>query len=337
MRRFRILSAVAACLVAPLALAPAEAQDVSFEGETVTIVVGARGGSLTVAAELVGRHLGKHIPGNPTVINQQMPGGAHQIATNHVFNVADPDGTTILALNPNVAIAQLAGVETVQFDLREFKWLGSTGADGVMFSIKADLPYETWEEFAASDQEYVCGTTGPGSNAHDMPLLLMEFADAPIRLVPGYPANSDILLAVERGEVHCWSALGTTIHRGVDRGSVRALVRGRYPVPGYEDLPVDEELATEEIGRQIMAIRGIPLGLGRALAVPPETPDEVVAVLREAFEAMMNDPEFLEEAERAEVFVSYIPPEELEQGFADVLDQPEDVLEAMREYIQVGD
>jgi tripartite-type tricarboxylate transporter receptor subunit TctC len=337
MRRYRKMSALAALVAAPLALASAQAQDVSFDGETITIVVGARGGSLTVAAELVGRHIGKHIPGNPTVINQQMPGGAHIIATNHVFNVAEPDGTTILAINPNVAIAQLSEVESVQFDVREFKWLGSTGSDGVMFSIKADLPYQTWEEFAATDQEYVCGTTGPGSNAHDMPLLLMEFADAPIRLVPGYPANSDILLAVERGEVHCWSALGTTVHRAVDRGSVRALVRGRYPVPGYEDLPVDEELATEEIGRQIMAIRGIPLGLGRGFAVPPETPDDVVAVLREAFEAMMNDPEFLEEAEQAGVVVSHITADELEQGFAEVLDQPDEVLEAMKEYIVVGD
>ena len=207
----------------------------------------------------------------------------------------------------------------------------------MLFSISTELPYETYEEFVNSGQEYIAGTTGPGSNAHDMPLLLMEFANAPIRLVPGYPANSDILLALERGEVHSWSALGTTVQRAVDRGAVRPLVRGRFPVPGWEHLPVDEELATEEIGKQIMAIRGIPLGLGRGFAVPPETPDEVVAVLREAFEATVKDPDFLEEAERAGVTIKYISAEELEEGFAQVLDQPDHVLEAMGEYIQVGD
>jgi tripartite-type tricarboxylate transporter receptor subunit TctC len=335
MRRTWLLSTLAGCLVVPLTLSSAPAET-SFEGQTINIIVGARGGSLTVGAELVGRHLGRFLPGNPTIVNQQMPGGAHQIAANHVFNVAERDGTTILAVNPNIAIAQLAGVETARFDMREFQWIGSTGSDGVMFSISAELPYETWEEFAATDQEYVCGTTGPGSNAHDMPLLLMEFADAPIRLVPGYPANSDILLALERGEVHCWSALGTTVHNGVERGSVRALVRGRFPVPGYEHLPVDEELATSEIGRALMAVRGVPLSLGRGFAVPPGTPDDVVETMRDAFAQMIEDPQFLEEAERAGFHITYVTPDELEEGFASVLDQPPEVLEAMETYIPMN-
>lgn len=338
MRRYRILGALsAACLVAPLALSSAPAQEVSFEGETITIVIGARGGSLTVAAELVGRHIAKHLPGNPTVINQQMPGGAHLIATNHVFNVAEPDGTTILAVNPNVAIAQLSGVESVQFDVREFKWLGSTGSDGAMFAIRADLPYQTWEEFKNSGETLKAGSTGPGSNAHDFPLFLMEFAGAPIELIPGYPANSDVLLAVERGEVDAWSAFGSTVSRAANRGSVRPLVRTRTEVPGYEDLPVDEDLATSEIGKRLMAVRGIPLSIGRAFAVPPETPDDRVAALREAFAEMMEDPEFQQEAERAEIFVNYIPPEEVEASFNELMDQPDDVVEAVKEYIKFGD
>ena len=337
MKRNRMLSALAAGVMLPLAWSGAEAQEACFAGETITIVIGAKGGSLTVAAELVGRHIGKYLEGNPTVINQQMPGGAHLIATNHVFNVADQDGTTILASNPNVAIAQLSGVESVQFDVREFNWLGSTGSDGAMFAISAKLPFQTWEEWKESGQVLKAGSTGPGSNAHDTPLMLKEFAGAPIELIPGYPANSDVLLAVERGEVDAWSAFGSTVDRAVKRGSVRALVRSRTEIPGYEHLPVDEELATSDLGRRLMSIRGIPLGVGRAFAVGPETPDECVAELREAFAKMIEDPEFLEEAQKAEIRIDYIPAEEVEQSFNELMDQPEDVLAAMKEYIKVGD
>jgi tripartite-type tricarboxylate transporter receptor subunit TctC len=334
MKRTSTLGAVVACLIAPVAFSTAAHADADFyKGKTVNIVIGAKGGSLTVAAELVGRHFGRHIPGNPTVINTQMPGGAHQIATNHVFNVAKPDGLTLLAANPSVGVAQLAKARTVRFDVSKFEWLGSSGSDGVLFAIDAKLPYKTFEEMQKAGAEIVAGTTGPGSNAHDFPLLLKEFAGANLKLVPGYPANSDILLAIERGEVGAWSALGTTILRGVDRGSVRALVRGRTPIPGYEHLPVDEDLATSKIGKALMAIRGIPLSIGRAFAAPPGTPADRVAMLREAFNKTMEDPKLLEEAKKAGIRISLVKADEVAENFKTLLDQPPEVLEAMNKYL----
>src|SRR5918996_4494411 len=189
-----------------------------YEGKTVTIQIGAKSGSLAIAAQIVAHHMGKYIPGNPTVVVNFMPGAAHLLATNHVFNLAKPDGLTLLAANPNVAIAQLSKVEQVRFDVRKFQWLGSSGADGVMFSIRPDLPYKSFDELKKTDKELVAGTTGPGSNAHDFPLLLKEFAGLKLKLVSGYPANSDVLLAIERKEVDAWSALGTTIKLAADRG-----------------------------------------------------------------------------------------------------------------------
>ncbi len=171
-----------------------------YEGKTVTVLIGAKSGSLAIAAQIAAQHLGKYIPGKPAVILQHMPGAAHILATNNVFNVAKPDGLTILAANPSVAIAQLSKVETVRFDVRKFLWLGSTGADGVALSVRSDLPYKTFDDLRKVDQELIAGTTGPGSNAHDFPLLLKEFAGAKLKLVSGYPANSDVLLAIERKE-----------------------------------------------------------------------------------------------------------------------------------------
>ena len=112
------------------AAAPAWGQGSFYEGKTVTVVIGASGGSLEIASRIVARHLGKHLPGNPNVIVQNMTGAAHLVATNHVYNVAKPDGLTLLAANPNVGIAQLTKVDAARFDLRRFQWLGSTGADG---------------------------------------------------------------------------------------------------------------------------------------------------------------------------------------------------------------
>jgi tripartite-type tricarboxylate transporter receptor subunit TctC len=308
-----------------------------YEGKTITVVIGAKSGSLAIAAQIVAHHLGKYIPGKPAVVVQQMPGAAHLLATNHVFNIAKPDGLTLLASNPNVAIAQLSKVEQVRFDVRKFQWLGSSGADGVAFSIRSDLPYKSFEELKKADRELVAGTTGPGSNAHDFPLLLKEFAGLKLKLVAGYPANSDVLLAVERKEVDAWSALATTIKLAADRGVVRPLVRGRVAMPGFENLPVDEDLATNPLGKSLMAIKSIPGAIGRAYAAAPGTPADRLAMLREAFAKAAKDPEFLAEGKKAKIAFSYISHDQVSKDFTALLNQTPETLKEMGKYIKAGD
>jgi tripartite-type tricarboxylate transporter receptor subunit TctC len=334
MRRVMVFGVIVGFALVSLALTSSWAQTDFYKGKTVSVVIGAKTGSLAVAAQIVTHHLGKHIPGNPTVIFRQMPGAAHMNATNHIYNVAEADGLTILAANPNVAMAQLAKVAQVRFDVRKFEWLGSSGPDGAMFSIRADLPYKTFKEFKDSGQELIVGTTGPGSNAHDFPLLLKEFAGAKLRLIKGYAANSDILLAVERKEVDGWAALATTIKTGVDRGAVRAIVRARAPVPGFNDIPIDESLTTDPTGKALMAIRGIPLSIGRAFAVRPGTPADRVAMLREALAKTIADPQFQAEAKKAQIDMEYLSPQDVIKGFDEMMNQPPQVLEAMNKYLQ---
>jgi tripartite-type tricarboxylate transporter receptor subunit TctC len=180
-------------------------------------------------------------------------------------------------------------------------------------------------------------STGPGSNAHDMPLLLKEFAGLNARIVGGYAANSDILLAVERKEVDVWAALATTIKSGVDRGAVRPLVRARAPVPGYNDLPVDETLTDDPVGKSLMAIRGIPLQIGRGFAVRAGVPAERLKVLREALQKTVTDPAFLADAGKAKIEMVYIPPGEVQKGFVDIMNQPQSVLDAMGKYLKPGE
>lgn len=313
---------------------PAFSQSDFYEGKAVTILIGAKSGSLEVGALIVAHHLGKYLPGKPAVVLQHMPGAAHLLATNNVYNVAKPDGLTILAANPNVAIAQMSKVSQARFDVLKFQWLGSSGADGSMFSIRPDLPYKTFDELKKADREIVAGTTGPGSNAHDFPLLLKEFAGLKIKLVAGYPANSDVLLAIERKEVDSWSALATTIKLAAGRGAVRPLVRSRTALAGFETLPVDEDLATSPLGKSLMSIKAIPQAIGRAFAVHPNTPKDRLALLRDAFAKAIKNPELIAEAKRARIDFSYIPGEQVQKDFNMLFNQTPETLREMGKYIK---
>jgi hypothetical protein len=155
-------------------------------------------------------------------------------------------------------------------------------------------------------------------------------------LVSGYPANADILLAVERKEVDVWAAFATTIKLAADRGAVRPLVRGRVAVPGFEHLPVDEELATSALGKAIMGIRAAPLAIGRAFAAPPATPADRVQTLREALARAVKDSELLEEAKKAKIDIGYIAPKDVLKMFHALLEQPPEVQKEMVKYIKFG-
>src|SRR2546423_9723856 len=145
MRRTFIFGALIGAAIVSLALTSSRAQTDFYRGKPGSIVIGAKAGSLAIAAQLVSHHIYKHIPGNPTVIFRQMPGAAHMNATNHIYNVAEADGLTILAANPNVAMSQLAKVAQVRFDVRKFEWLGSSGPGRGLFSIRARPPHTTFQ------------------------------------------------------------------------------------------------------------------------------------------------------------------------------------------------
>ena len=336
MKRAWILSILVTFSMALLVVSPARSQSPFYEGKAITILIGTTGGGSIVAARIIARHLGKYLPGNPAVNVQPMLGGAHIVASNHVFNTAKPDGLTLLAANPNIAIAQLIKVDGVRFDVRRFEWLGSSGSDGVVLTIRSDLPYKTFEELRKADRELVVGTTGPGSNAHDFPLLLKEFTGMKWKFVSGYPANSDILLALERKEVDIWTAFAATVRPVVQRGAVRPLVRGRVPSPGFENLPVDESFTTNPVGKALMAIKTAPLAIGRAVAAPPGTPVDRVALLKDALAKVMKDPELEADGRKAQIDFSHISGDDVLKGFTVLLQQPPDVLQEMVKYIKFG-
>ena len=337
MRHVRLWSGfLACCLIAAFVPQSANAQADFYKGKTITIIVGTRvGGSIGNTSLILSRHLGRFVPGNPTVILRQMPGGAHLNATNHVFNVADSDGLTILGANPAIAMGQLAKVQAVRFDVRQFQWLGSTGPDGTLFAIRSSLPYKSFKDIQTAKEEIVVGSTGPGSNSHDVPLLLKEFAGAKFKLLAGFQANGDIRLALERGEADGWSALATPIRQAAAAGTVRPLVRGRSPVKGFDHLPVDQDLVPPGIGKSLMIIRGTPLAIGKPFGVRPGVPADRVAMLRDAFAKAVRDPQFLADANKTQIEIDPLSADQVTKDFAAMMNQPPEALAAMAKYIKI--
>src|SRR5436305_13818748 len=232
--------ALAACAALPLAAA---AQP-NFSGKTVTLIVGYKpGGGYDATARMLARHLPQHIPGKPTVIVQNMPGGNSIIAANHIYNVAKPDGLTIGTFNRNLPIAQLTRVAGVKFDITKFAWIGSAANEATILAIRSDLPYKTFDELRKAKEPVVIGSTGPGANTYDFPLLLKDLLGLKLKIVSGYSSSADIMLAVERKEVDGRARSYTSLKTCIDRKLVRPIVRARSMESGLEQLPVDESFA----------------------------------------------------------------------------------------------
>jgi len=307
-----------------------------YQGKRITIMIGTASGGTMVAARIIGQHMGKYIPGNPSIVVHPMTGGAHLVATNHVFNIAKPDGLTLLAANPNVAIAQLVKEEAVRFDVTKFAWIGSSGSDGVVLTIRSDLPYKTFEQAQRTERELLVGTTGVGSNAHDFPALLKEFAGAKFKLVSGYPSNPDIILAIERKEVDVWTAFAASVRPVVQQGTVYPLVRSRVSSPGFEQLPVDETLTTSPVGKALMAVKAAPLAIGRALAAPPGTPLERVSILRKALAAVFHDADLQTDFRKSQTDFSHIAGDETLRLFMALMRQPPEMQQQIVKYLKFG-
>lgn len=318
-------------------LSPVFSQAADFSGKTLTVVVGYKpGGGYDRYARLLGKHLPRYIPGNPTIVIQNMPGANSIISANHLYSVAKPDGLTIGTFNNALVVAQLIKVEGVRYDIAKFSWIGSVASDAVILALRSDLPYRTAEDLRKA-KEIIIGTTGPGSSTHDFPSLLKEFAGINLKLVPGYSSSSDIMLAIERKEVDGRAGSYDSIIPFIDRGLVRPVLRNRLSAPGIEKLPVDEELATTPKGKAVMAINAAPTAIYRPYVAPPGTPADTMKVLRDAFAKVAMDKEFLAEAKKSKMGIDYTPAEQVLKVIHEVLNQPPEITKELSKYIKFGD
>ena len=312
----RALMALAACaFMAPL---PALAQTL-HDGKTIRMIVGSdAGGGFDTFARLYSRHLGRFIPGAPTIIVQNMPGAGSANAAAYVASAAAKDGSVIAALNPGGLIAPLFEGRAATFDAAKLQYLASADTTARVCFTQKNSPVKTAKD--AQAREVVIGAAAVGSSSYDYAYMHQKLNNMKFRIVAGYKGMADILLALERGEVegicgYDWSGLKAVRPNLVRDGGLNFLLQVAVePAPELDAMGVpnaatltanaDDKAALELLAGQQM--------FGRPYAVAPEVPAERVAILRKAFADVMKDKEFLAEVERLKLTVSYAPGEEVQ-------------------------
>lgn len=327
-----LLSALALLISTTAWAAPAPAL---FRGKTVTIVVGyPPGGGYDRMARLLARYLEKHLPGNPTVVVQNMPGAASVVAANHVYGTARPDGLVVGAFNRNLVLAQLVKADGVRFDMSRFAWIGSPSTETTVLVLRGDLPHRTMDDLRRSREPLYIGATGPGASTFDFPLLLKAFLGANLRIISGYPSGTEVNLAMERKEMDGRAGSYSSLRALIDRGLMRPVVRGRASVAEIEKLPVDEDLTSDPRARAVMALRSAPDIVGRPFVAPPGTPPEIIQAYRDALTNLAKDREFLAEATRAGFEIDVVVGEQALRITRQVLNAPPDVVRIFTQFFK---
>jgi tripartite-type tricarboxylate transporter receptor subunit TctC len=325
-----------------LTVSPVNAQTPYHQGKTVTIVVGTLAGDLyDLYARAIALFMGRHIPGNPNVIVQNMPGAGHMIAANYIYNVAKPDGLTMAAINAGLYLEQLAGRPEVKFDWTRYTWIGNATKSPQVLYMRADSPFKTIEDVRSAKEPPKCGTTGTGNMGYFVPKLLEETVGAKFNVVAGYQGGSEIDLAVERGEIQCRS-LSTEAYFSREpflswrkNGFSRELVQGgRSRIEKLPNTPTVFELMdkykTPEQARRLATALLASGEFHRPYLAPPNMRPEHVKILREAFNRTMKDPEFLAETKKKRLDMDPTTGEEVEALAKEVMSQPKDVVDRLK-------
>ncbi len=345
-RREYIVMRCAWLLLASLALAAqarADAVADFYKGRTVTLIVGyGPGGGYDLFARLMARHLGRHIPGNPAVVVQNMPGAGSLRATNFLYTVAPRDGATIGSFARDMPLLAILKANTAAvFDPRKFTWLGSSSdysRDAYLLMVRKDAPVQSIEEARRpGGPPIVLGGTAEGTTGSDVPLVLRDALGLNMKLVTGYPDNGAIFLAVDRGEVNGRTADLSTMRSLrpewlLPNGGMRALVQFARATrhPDFADVPTARELARDDDGRALIELAEISYTMSRPFAAPPGVPAERAAALRRAFADVHNDPQYLEDAAKLGLEVSPIGGEEVLQAISHIAATPPAILDRLK-------
>ena len=281
--------------------AGADAVEDFYKGKTVTIVTSTGvGGPFDLTARALAKHMVRYIPGRPSMIVRNMPGGGHVLATNFMAQQAEKDGTVIATVNNSVPLHQVLGGQGVRYDARRFYWLGSTGTSNLMTVAWHTSGFKTMDD--VMQRELIIGATGTGSGTFIYPNAMNVVLGTKFKIVMGYKSTAELDLAMERGEVAARagaSLAGILQERPTWIEGNRVVVLsqiGDVRDPAFPQVPLMHELAKTPEQRQILSLLSLPPALGRPFFTTPEVPPERAIALRRAFEATMKDEAFLKEA-----------------------------------------
>ena len=298
------------------------AQESFYKGKTIRMIVGtSAGGGFDTYTRTIARHFGKHVPGQPSIVVENMPGAGHLIGANHMYKVARPDGLTIGHFHGGWFLYQLFDRPGIEFEATRFEFIGSPIKESRACAFTKASGITSVERWLASKTPVKVGGIGGGA-PDDMARMLAATTALPIQLVSGYKGTAEIRLAAESGELAggCWTwdSIRATWSKAIQSGEAVVVIQAvAKPHPELPNVPLAQSLAKSDEARKLLQA-GVqdPADFYRPYVAPPLTPKQRVENLRHAFEATMRDPEFLAEAKKANLDIEPITGQEMEKTVA---------------------
>ncbi len=329
--------AAALGLVGLMAADVARAEDIAafYKGKTFNIVVGsAPGGGYDAYGRLVAAHLGRHIPGNPAVVVQNMPGAGQSLAANYVYSIAAKDGTAIAATSPGALLSPLVGGPKVAYDPLKFNFIGSANHEVYACYIRTDAPVKSFKE--AFEKEIVIGVSS--GTTRDMPTITLALLGPKYKMVTGYKGSRDVNLAIERGEVHGLCGLSYASFRTQNpnykkEGKLKVMVQESmvgHPELNKDGVPLVSSFAKTDDDRRALALVFNQGLFGRPFVAAPEVPPERIAALRKAFEDTMKDPQLIADANKRKLDVDWLPGVAVEKALKEAYATPKPLVDRVR-------
>jgi len=316
-----------------IALSSAQADAISdfFTGKSISLIISTGvGGGVDTNARLVAKHLGNHIPGNPSVTPKNMTGAGHLQATNYLYAQAPRDGTSIGAILPAFVGYQVLDGRGAQYDSRNFNYLGSSDVENANLYTSSSQGIKSIEQIKT--REVLMGATGAGSYTMLYPTLLNNVLGYKFKIVSGYKSTNEIHLAMERGEVfgragNFFSSLKAQNPDWLPSGKIDMLLQiGAVRDPEWPNLPLLTDLATNEEQKAIFKLFSAEIALGRVFLTTPGVPEDRLAALRKAFEETMRDPAYIEDSRKVDMQVRPLTHQQVKILADEIIAMPQDVL-----------
>lgn len=312
----------------------AQTPEAFYRGKTVSMIIGySPGGGYDIYARALARHMGRNIPGNPSVVAQNMPGAGSQKSLEYLLTLAPKDGTAIGTFGRTLPIAPL--IEGAKYDPTRLEWIGSISTDTSTCVAWHTSGFKSWDDLRS--RQFTVGGLGKGSDPEMFATILKVMFGLNIKLVSGYPGTNDVALAVERGELDgmcgfSFSSLRASRRNWLDEKKVAILVQAaltRDPsVPPEVPMMLDKTTSPEQ--REALSLILAPQAVARPFAMPPGTPADRIAAMRDAFMATMKDPEFVKEAKTAGLDIDPMSGAQIAELYRKVYASPQAVIAAAK-------
>ncbi len=327
-------------LVFTIGAAAARAQSAAdfYRGKTITLVIpNAPGGSFDLYGRLVARHLGGVMPGEPAIVPQNMPGAAGMISANWLYSLAPQDGTAMAISVPNVALAQVVGMNEIKYDARKMNWVGRVVSPTATLFVWHTSPTKTLADLRS--RQTIVASTGPLSQAEITSNMMNGLVGTKFKIIPGYSGTGDAILALERGEVEAvvmpWTFMKLAHPDWIEQKKVTPLAQyTRFPNADLPGVPSIFDLAETDDQKAVFNLFFGPDEIGQSVMLPPRAPPDRVAAARAAFEKLSSDPEYLADAGRQKLVLTPASAQHIEETIAEAFKATPAQIEMARRYFR---